>query len=199
MLRTCEALGLRLLCGIPWTQHVDFIADHEVRTDALRRVTGEARRLAAESAVLGLIVGNDVEKSLVRWMGPDKVQQFLEELIANAKEAAPEVLISYASYPSTEYLIPANADFIAFNVFLEKRESFTRYLQRLQILAAGRPLIITEFGLDARLHGESMPEGNLAFGRAKSASAPRSPGTSGSATRTSGSAVVKKYPVGNSD
>lgn len=153
-LQACEDNHLRLVCGIPWTQHVDFIADKAVGDDARRRIVQEAARLGAHSCVAALLVGNEIEKTLVRWMGPQRVLTFIEELIAEAKQAAPGKLVSYAAYPSTEYLIPRNADFIAFNVFLERRDTFARYVQHLQNLAAGKPLVITEFGFDAKAHGE---------------------------------------------
>lgn len=165
VLRACESAGLRLLCGIPWSQHVDFIAGQTVRKDALGRVRREATRLANEPCVVGLLVGNEIEKTLVRWMGPRRVLRFLEELVETARQAAPEKRVGYATYPSTEYLTPRNADFVAFNVFLEQREDFERYLQRLQILASGRPLVITEFGLDSRTHGEAAQRETLLWQR----------------------------------
>jgi GT2 family glycosyltransferase len=165
VLRACESLGLRLLCGIPWSQHVDFIADRAVRDDAFERVLREAARLRHEPSVVGLLVGNEIEKTLVRWMGPRRAQRFIEDLVEAARQAAPGKLVSYASYPSTEYLVPRNADFAAFNVFLEQRDDFARYLQRLQRIASGRPLVITEFGLDTLVHGEATQHETLLWQR----------------------------------
>ena len=101
-----------------------------------------------------ILVGNEIEKTLVRWMGPRKVRDFIERLIGIAKYAVPQALVSYATYPSTEYLIPRNADFIAVNVYLEERVAWEAYLLRLQNLAGNKPLVISEFGLDAQAHGE---------------------------------------------
>ena len=84
-----------------------------------------------------------------------QVKAFVERLIKIARAAAPDCLLTYATYPSTEYLIPANADFVAVNVYLEEEQTFVRYLKRLQNLAGNRPLVITEFGLDAMRHGEA--------------------------------------------
>src|SRR4029077_12629891 len=64
------------------------------------------------------------------------------------------VLFSYASYPPTEYLLPPNMDFYTFNVYLHRKEDFSRYLARLQNLAEDRPLIIGEFGMDTLRHTE---------------------------------------------
>lgn len=155
VLQACEDHQLWILCGIPWTQHVDFLAEKSVAEDARQKIVTEARRLGTHPSVAAILVGNEIETTLVRWMGPERVLAFVESLIAAAKEAAPSKLVSYAGYPSTEYLIPRNSDFIAFNVFLEEKGTFTRYLQHLQNLAAGRPLVITEFGLDSKSHGEA--------------------------------------------
>lgn len=155
LLDACREHELKLLAGIPWSQHVDFIGQISIREDAEERVRTLVRQLRQEPCVLAFIVGNEIEKTLVRWMQPDRVRDFIERLIAIAKEEAPEKLAAYASYPSTEYLVPRNADFIACNVFLENRERFSAYLQRLQNLAANKPLVISEFGLDVQKHGEA--------------------------------------------
>ncbi|CAN5749404.1 hypothetical protein BH11VER1_BH11VER1_29180 [soil metagenome] len=154
LLSACRKHQLKLLAGIPWSQHVDFMAQSFIREDAEDRVRTMVRRLSHEPCVFAFIVGNEIEKTLVRWMQPDRVRYFIEELIAIAKEEAPEKFVAYASYPSTEYLVPRNADFIACNVFLEDRERFAAYVQRLQNLAANKPLVISEFGLDVQKHGE---------------------------------------------
>ena len=124
LLAACRQHELRIIAGIPWTQHVDFFTDKAVRADAIERVRLRARRLQSEPAVLAFCIGNEIEKTLVRWMGPEAVRLFLEKLVRVAKTEAPEKLVCYASYPSTEYLTPRNADFTAFNVFLEDRAAF---------------------------------------------------------------------------
>lgn len=154
LLSACHEQRLRLFVGIPWSQHMDFMAQKSIRQDAENRVRETVRRLRHEPCIVAFIVGNEIEKTLVRWMRPEPVRNFIEKLIAIAKEEAPEKLTSYANYPSTEYLIPRNADFLACNVFLEQRAQFASYLQRLQNLAADKPLVITEFGLDVQNHGE---------------------------------------------
>jgi hypothetical protein len=98
-------------------------------------------------------VGNEIEKTLVRWMRPERVRAFIEKLIDIARSNAPRTLVSYATYPSTEYLVPRNADFLAVNVYLESSATFSACLARLQNLAGNKPLLITEFGLDVAAHG----------------------------------------------
>lgn len=155
ILDLCGRLGLRLIVGVPWTDHVDFLANPDSRREAMETVAATASRLADRACVAAFLVGNEIEKTLVRWMGPAKVRAFLERLIDAGRAAAPDTLFSYATYPSTEYLVPRNADFLAVNVFLETPRAFDAYARRLQHLAGDKPLLISEFGLDVEKHGES--------------------------------------------
>jgi glycosyltransferase involved in cell wall biosynthesis/exo-beta-1,3-glucanase (GH17 family) len=155
VLAAAEAAGLSLLVSIPWAAHVDFLRTRQRREEVEQQVLRVVRHCRDHPSVLGFLVGNEIEKTLVRWLGPPRVLRFLEGLIALGRAEAPDHLFSYATYPSTEYLIPRNADFVAVNVFLESPEALSRYLTRLHNLAGNKPLVITEFGLDARQHGEA--------------------------------------------
>src|SRR5207248_2850590 len=55
-----------------------------------------------------------------------------------------------------EYLLPQNVDFYSFNVYLERRGDFERYVARLQNLADDKPLIMGEFGMDTIRKGEDQ-------------------------------------------
>ncbi len=145
----CTALGLRVVLTIPWDNHVDFLRDRSARLAIHQTVRDAAARFASWPAVAILLIGNEIPSTLVRWLGPTRVQSFLESLIATARRAAPETLIGYANYPGTEFLQPANADFASFNLYLEARADIDKYLARLQNLAADRPLLISEFGADS--------------------------------------------------
>lgn len=153
VLREVETLGLRLVVGIPWTEHVDFLANPALCRDIKATIAGTAARLGNHACITAILVGNEIEKTLVRWMRPQRVRAFIEQLIDIARSNAPQTLVSYATYPSTEYLVPRNADFLAVNVYLESSATFSACLARLQNLAGNRPLLITEFGLDVAAHG----------------------------------------------
>ncbi|WP_176159484.1 glycosyltransferase [Prosthecobacter debontii] len=154
VLEGAEAEGLRLLVGIPWTDHVDFMHDGALRQQIEQTITDAARRFRDVPCVAGFLVGNEIEKNLARWMEPGRVRRFLEGLIEIGRREAPAKLFSYATYPSTEYLVPSNVDFLAVNLYLEHPAALESYLQRLQNLAGDKPLVITEFGLDVAAHGE---------------------------------------------
>lgn len=150
----CEEAGIRLLITIPWAEHIEFLKDRKVRKEVVRAIRDGVRQHAGHPAIFGYLVGNEIPSTMVRWIGAREVTEFVEELVNVAREADPKALISYASYPPTEYLLPQNVDFFTFNVYLHRREDFERYLARLQNLADDRPLVMGEFGMDTIRHPE---------------------------------------------
>jgi glycosyltransferase involved in cell wall biosynthesis len=153
VLREVEVLGLRLMVGIPWTEHVDFLADRALCREIETRIATACASLRDHSCITAVLVGNEIEKTLVRWMKPRRVRAFIEKLIETARRHAPQTLISYATYPSTGYLVPRNADFLAVNVYLESPAAFSACIAQWQNLAGNQPLLITEFGIDVASHG----------------------------------------------
>src|SRR5206468_1123179 len=78
----------------------------------------------------------------------------IDELIDVVKQSVPECLATFASFPSIEFLNPARRDFFCFNVYLDDAQALAAYLDRLQHLAGGNPLVLGEYGLDSLRHGE---------------------------------------------
>jgi len=148
--------GLRALISIPWTQHVEFLNSRRLRGRIVEEIRAAVMRHRGHPAIFAYLVGNEVPTTIVRWLGASRVLEFLEKLIAVGREADPRALFSYASYPPTEYLLPSNVDFLTFNVYLERRADFERYLARLQNLAEDKPVILGEFGLDTLRKGQLM-------------------------------------------
>src|SRR5258706_4043896 len=120
-----------------------------VRREAGAAASRLARSVAGNPAVLGICIGNEVPADVIRWVGTQPVRTLLEELSDLVHQADPEQLVTYANYPTAEYLHGDESDFITFNVFLESRSAFHRYLTKLQHDAAGRPLVLGEIGLDS--------------------------------------------------
>src|SRR5207237_501163 len=100
-------------------------------------------------AKLDLAAMADAGFTVVRVLGPREAARVIEHLADVVRQEDPEVLVTYANYPSTEYLPLEGLDFLTFNVFLEDQEDFRRYLTRLQHLAGDRPLVLGEVGLHA--------------------------------------------------
>ena len=157
--------GLRVFSGLKWGHNADFFRQPGLYQDACGGLLRALRETAGHPALAGVYVANEVPADLVRWMGPLRVRLALERLIALGRMTAPELLFAYANYPSTEYLEPANADFTAFNIYLEDPAAFRNYLKRLHHIAGDRPLVISEFGLDSRRHGCQRQAQTLAWAR----------------------------------
>src|SRR5438067_4978284 len=145
--------GLRLLVGIPWEQHVAFMDERSRPRSIEARVRDAVRSCTGHSAVLGYVVGNEIPAGVVRWHGRQRVERFIERLYRAAKAEDPGALVTYANFPSTEYLHLPFLDLVCFNVFLEDEARLAAYIARLQTIAGDRPLVISELGLDSARHG----------------------------------------------
>jgi glycosyltransferase involved in cell wall biosynthesis len=126
-----------------------------VARSAAAEVRAAARRLAGVDHVLGLSLGNEVPADVLRWVGTRTVARVIERLVDVVREEDADQLVTYANYPTAEYLPLERLDFLTFNVFLESQPDFRRYLTRLHHLAGDRPLVLGEIGLDAGTTPES--------------------------------------------
>src|SRR5439155_24741019 len=146
--------NLRVLVGMQGERHYAFLHEKKMVREIRKQVRSGVRTCADHPAVLGYLVANEIPASIVRWQGASAVEKFLKQLRDEVKEEDPEALVSYANYPSTEYLDLSFLDLVCFNVFLESQDKYDAYLARLQNLAGNRPLLVTEIGLDSHRNGE---------------------------------------------
>src|SRR5579884_3350784 len=154
LLDAAHRAGLKLLVGLPWTQHVAFLDSREMQQRIRRAVTDGVRACARHPAVFAYLVGNEIPPDIVRWHGAEPVRRFLKSLVAQVKREHPGALVSYANFPTTEYLTIDFTDFVCFNVYLHEEAAFRSYLARLHNLAPDRPLVLSEFGIDSLREGE---------------------------------------------
>ncbi|MCI0603021.1 glycosyltransferase [bacterium] len=152
---------VRLLVGFPWEQHVAFLDDRRLSESIRNRLKQSVHEIARHPSLLGYAIGNEIPSSIVRWYGAERIQNYLWTLYETAKQADPDLLVTYVNYPSTEYLHLPFLDFFCFNVFLEDQTRFNSYVFRLQNLAGHKPLILTEIGLDSRRNGLEKQAGML--------------------------------------
>ena len=145
--------GLRVMVGIPWEQHVAFLDDPGRPESIERRVREGVLRCLGHPAVLCYAVGNEIPSAIVRWSGRLRVERHIRRLYDAVKGLDPEALVTYANYPTTEYLDLPFLDVVAFNVYLESTRRFSAYLARLHNRAGDRPLLMAELGVDSRTHG----------------------------------------------
>ena len=155
LLDLAHSWGIKVFVDVPWSKHRCFLESAEDMESGRRAVREAARACKGHPALLALSVVNEVPADVVRWLGREKVERFIDELVAIAHEEDPEVLVTFASFPPTEYLHPTTVDFYTMNVYLHRREKFRAYLERLQNLADEKPLLLGEYGIDSIRNGES--------------------------------------------
>src|SRR5215469_10375109 len=149
LLDAAQSACLRVLIGLPWSQHVAFLDSPAIQQQIREAVTAGIRACRRHPAVFAYLIGNEIPPDIIRWHGAEAVRAFLKILVASAKAEHPEALVSYANYPSTEYLTVDFTDFVCFNVYLHDQLAFRRYIARLHNVALDQPLVLTEFGVDS--------------------------------------------------
>jgi O-antigen biosynthesis protein len=145
--------GLRVMAGLPWTQHVAFLDDRRLTKEIRRSVRAQVQSIARHPAILLFALGNEIPARVVRWLGRARVEHFLRELYDEAKAVAPQSLFTYVNYPPTEYLSLSFVDVVSFNVFLHHDPDLRAYIARLHNLAGPKPLLVAEAGADSVREG----------------------------------------------
>ncbi|HKY09376.1 MAG TPA: glycosyltransferase, partial [Candidatus Binatia bacterium] len=163
LLERALSFGLRVMVGIPWAQHISFLDSAQTRAEIRRSISASVAACRDHPAVFAYLVGNEIPPEMVRWYGPQRMREFIASLVDCAKSADPKSLVSYANFPSTEYLENDSLDFLSFNVYLHREEDFRRYLSHLHNLAGDRPLVLTEVGIDSLRNGEDVQAETLAW------------------------------------
>jgi len=146
--------NLKVFIDISWSKHTCFLDSPAGREEARNAVRNAVRNGAGHPAVFAYSVVNEIPPDIVRWSGARAVENFIDDLIQEAKQIDPDCLCTFANYPPTEYLNPQSPDFVCFNVYLHHQEAFENYFARLQMLAHTRPLLLGEFGVDSIREGE---------------------------------------------
>jgi GT2 family glycosyltransferase len=155
MLDLVDERGLTIFLDVPWPTHVCFLGSRRAQADARRSVRRAAEAGRDHPGILAYNIGNEVPTDIIRWHGTRRIERFFAELRDVVKQADPDGLVTYASYPPTEYLELPFLDFVTFNVYLHDHAAFRDYVFRLQNLVGDRPLVLGELGLDTLRHGEA--------------------------------------------
>jgi GT2 family glycosyltransferase len=146
--------GLFVMVGLSAEQYAGYLIDRESSPDIEELVRRKVSTVAGHPALLCYALGNEIPSYMVRWIGRRNVEHYLRGLYAAVKEEDPEGIVTYVNYPTTEYLDLSFLDLISFNVYLESEAALRSYLPRLQNIAANRPLIMSEVGIDSMRNGE---------------------------------------------
>jgi GT2 family glycosyltransferase/DNA-binding beta-propeller fold protein YncE len=147
--------GLRVMIGLPWSQHVAFLDDRRLKQDIRRETVARVRELGRHPAVALFALGNEIPAGVVRWHGRLRIERFLRRLYEDAKAAAPDSLFTYVNFPPTEFLDLSFFDMYAFNLYLHREADLRAYLGRLQHIAGPKPLLLAEAGADSIREGEA--------------------------------------------
>src|SRR2546430_9402881 len=146
--------GLRVMVGLPWSQHVAFLDDRSLKRAIRREITAKIAELGDHPAVLTFALGNEIPPGVVRWHGRMRLERFLRGLYESAKSTSPESLFTYVNFPPTEFLDLSFFDICAFNVYLHREAQLRAYLARLQHIAGQKPLLLAEAGADSLREGD---------------------------------------------
>ena len=147
--------GLRVMVGLPWSQHVAFLDDRQLRRQIRQELVRKVRELGDHPGVLMFALGNEIPPGVVRWHGRVRVERFLRDVYDDAKNASPESLFTYVNFPPTEFLDLSFFDVCAFNVYLHREPELRAYLARLQHIAGHKPLLLAEAGADSIREGDA--------------------------------------------
>jgi GT2 family glycosyltransferase len=145
---------LNVLIDVPWSKHLCFLDSPKARAEARHAVSRAASVGRDFANVLAYSIGNEIPPDIIRWHGARRIERFLSELMDACKQTDPEGLVTFGNYPPAEYLDLSFLDFVTFNVYLHDRETFRRYLCRLQNLVGDKPLVLGEIGMDTLRKGE---------------------------------------------
>lgn len=145
---------LRVLIDVPWEKHRCFFEDWQAKEAARDEIRKVSRELGSHPAVFAISVVNEFPNDIVRFYGRRRLERFVDELLDIVHDEAPECLATFANFPTTEFLQPRNLDFHCFNVYLHDPDTLGVYLDRLQHLANGKPLMLGEYGIDSLREGE---------------------------------------------
>ncbi|MDB5121554.1 MAG: glycosyl transferase, family 2 [Sphingobacteriales bacterium] len=144
---------LKVMIGLSAEQYAGYLVDTKNAPDIQEIIRKKVRECADHPALLLISLGNEISASLVRWIGHKKIENYLKAIYETVKKEAPNAIITYVNYPTTEYLQLSFLDLLCFNVYLESPYKLENYLARLQNMAGNRPLILGEVGLDSLRNG----------------------------------------------
>ncbi len=143
-----EVSGLKIFLDVAWPKNISFDSHPGVVEEARHAVRTAARQCGNHPAIFAISVVNEFPADLVRFIGKERVEALIDELVYVVKDEAPDCLVTFANFPTTEYLRPREIDFVCFNIYLHNDQVFRNYLARLQNIAGDKPLMLGEYGID---------------------------------------------------
>lgn len=156
LLDIAHKYGLKVMIGLSAEQYVGYLIDKNKSFNIKKIIREKVKICKDHPALLCISIGNEISSSMVRWIGPKKIEKYLEGIYNLIKSESPDSIVTYVNYPTTEYLQLPFLDLLCFNVYLENQSNFENYLYKLQNIAGNRPLLMGEIGLDSLRNGEEI-------------------------------------------
>jgi glycosyltransferase involved in cell wall biosynthesis len=143
-----DEMGMKVFLDVAWPKNLTFVGDRQLTQIAHDTIRKAAQTCGNHPAIFAISVANEIPPDIVRFVGREKIEEFIDGLVAIVKEEAPDCLATFANFPTTEYVQPRMIDFVCFNVYLHDELVFRNYLARLQNIAGDKPLMLGEYGID---------------------------------------------------
>lgn len=128
------------------------IGDEALFRERSSEITRSVDGVAHESNLLAILLGNEVLEWILKERGVEFLEARIRSLYDGVKRVAPHVPVGHAGWPPTKHLTLPYMDIACFNLYPAwPREvvvaGYGNYIEKiLTPIAAGRPLLITEFG-----------------------------------------------------
>ncbi|MEM1296952.1 MAG: glycosyltransferase, partial [Verrucomicrobiota bacterium] len=133
----------RLLISLDWNHDVDFLqAKSSEGRKAKEQILTLTKEFGDDPILMGMLIADRIPSTLVRWMGPRRMQKALGELIELGEKAAAQCQFGYRNFAPTDYLRPPGQDLVSFCVELSDRDELRTSLKRLQVQAGDLPLVV---------------------------------------------------------
>src|SRR5947208_6966707 len=83
-----QEMGLKIFIDVAWPKNLTFVGDREVTEQAHRAVREAARTCGNHPAIFAISVVNEVPPDIIRSVGREKVEEFIDHLVDSAKAEA---------------------------------------------------------------------------------------------------------------
>ena len=129
------------------------ILDPDYIQEKTKEILYTVEKFKNHPALFGWVLGNEVPEYEYKAQGPEIAEQ-LKTLYEKIKEIDPDNIITHSNWPITKGMDLSFLDIISFNVYpLWPQEvvaiGYERYIREvLNPIAEGKPLLITEFGIN---------------------------------------------------
>src|SRR5204863_6387256 len=118
LLDVAQRHGLRVMVGLSAEQYVGYLIDRRGAPDVEAVVAAKVRDCAGHPGLLCYALGNEIAAPMARWLGPDRVQRYLERLYRVVKREDPEGLVTSVNCATADDLETPVLDLLRCNLYL---------------------------------------------------------------------------------